>query len=679
MIRISRRMTFAAIGMLIVAAACAVTSAKRDHSFVMDLYEQWMPVFLYTIAGMLAVIAGGVFATGRLWLKESAHLKEAVRESKSQDKQIEPAQFRVKEIRLCADVIASTLATMRHEHKQMSDVASRDPLTGLPNRRAFMQTLTREAAVAARTGWPLSLMMIDLDHFKKLNDTYGHQAGDFVLKRASRRMASQLRRTDEVARYGGEEFVVILPNTRIEQAREVAEQLCNALRCDPLNFEGQSISVTASIGVSEVQTNRVSDATELIRIADEALYLAKSQGRDRVVLAEPGQEAAGELSNMTKIMSTLQVETKPAKLDAIDRDAMALMGSTFSILQLIPDRHRVAQDIVEQVMAVLGGERASLHVLDHENHGLKCLADVRLGEEDLVMHAASLERWVEDQRQSFGSSNSSVMDVTMEPIGPEGISRPVVRIPLQASGEFLGVVEAVPEGGEPTLSQRQQSVLVALSAIGCTALRNCDRHQATQIRWVRLIEALSETIHSIHPYMRDHAERVSVLAVKIARELGQTNDDELQQIQLAGLLHDIGKIGLPRSLFEKRGRLRAGERRKIEEHCAIGEGMLRRVPGMEYLAKIVRHHHEHFDGGGYPDGLAGDEIPLESRIIAVADACDAMRSKRAYREGLSEEELRSRLRQASGTQFDPAVVSAYLTMATDDKIGALAPKQLASA
>lgn len=655
-------MTFAAIGMLIVAAVCALTSAKRDHSFVGHLFAQWMPVFLYSIAGSLAVIAAGVFATGRRWLKESAKLKEAIREAKSEDTQIEPAQFRVKEIRLCADVIASTLATMRHEHKQISDVASRDPLTGLPNRRAFMQTLTREAAVAARTGWPLSLMMVDLDHFKKLNDTYGHQAGDFVLKRASRRMASQLRRTDEVARYGGEEFVVILPNTRIEQAREVAEQLCNALRCDPMNFEGQSISVTASIGVSEVQESQVDDANELIKLADGALYEAKSQGRDRVVVAEPAKDTKGDVPDMSDLLTSLQAPTKPVKTDVVDRDAMALMGSTFSILQLIPDRHRVAQDIVEQVVAVLGGARAALHVIDESTYGLKCLADVRIGDEDIMLPESTLVRWVEDQQQPIDTSNSSIVDVSMEPIGPGGVSRPVIRLPLQASGVFIGVVEAVPQSGEPSLTPRQQSVLVALSAIGCTALRNCDRHMAQQLRWVRLIEALCQTIHSIHPYMRDHAERVSTLAVKIARELGQSNEDELQRIQLAGLLHDIGKIGLPRALFEKRGRLRTGERRRIQEHCEIGESILRRVPGMEYLARIVRHHHEHFDGGGYPDGLAGDEIPLESRIIALAEARDAMRSKRPFRDVLTEEETCKRLREASGTQFDPAVVSAYLTL-----------------
>jgi diguanylate cyclase (GGDEF)-like protein/putative nucleotidyltransferase with HDIG domain len=672
-------MTFAAIGMLTVASICALTSANRDQAFMGMVYAQWMPIVLYSIAGSLAVIAAGVFATGRRWLMESARLKVAIREAKSEDCQIEPAQFRVKEIRHCADVIASTLATMRHENKQMCDVASRDSLTGLPNRRAFMQTLTREAAVATRTGWPLSLMMIDLDHFKKLNDTYGHQAGDFVLQRASRRMASQLRRTDEVARYGGEEFVVILPNTRLDQAREVAEQLCSALRCDPLTFEGQSISVTASIGVSEVQECHVDDATELIRLADEALYAAKSQGRDRVVVAEPNQNAKGNGPDMNQLLTSLQVPSKPAKTDVVDRDAMALMGSTFSILQLIPDRHRVAQDIVEQVVAVLGGARAALHVIDEPTHGLKCLADVRIGDEDLVLPESTLVRWVEDQQQSIDSAKASIVDVSMEPIGAGGISRPVVRVALQASGVFLGVVEAVPQGGEPTLTPRQQSVLVALSAIGCTALRNCDRHMTQQRRWVRLIEALCQTIHSIHPYMRDHAERVSLLAVKIARQMGQSNEDELQRIQLAGLLHDIGKIGLPRSLFEKRGRLRTGERRRIQEHCEIGESILRRVPDLEYMARIVRHHHEHFDGGGYPDGLAGDEIPLESRIIALAEARDAMRSKRPFRDVLSEAETCKRLRQASGTQFDPAVVSAYLTMTNELDAPSLAPEQLLEA
>lgn len=672
-------MTFAAIGMLTVATMCALVSASRDHLLVGAVYQQWMPVVLYSIAGSLAVIAAGVFATGRRWLKESARLKVAIRESRSNDCQIEPAQFQVKEIRLCADVIASTLATMRHENKQMSDVASRDPLTGLPNRRAFMQTLTREAAVATRTGWPLSLMMVDLDHFKKLNDTYGHQAGDFVLQRASRRMASQLRRTDEVARYGGEEFVVILPNTRSDQAREVAEQLCNALRCDPLTFEGQSISVTASIGVSEVQECKVEDATELIRLADEALYEAKSQGRDRVVVASPDQSAKGSDSGMSELLTSLQSSSNPAKTDVVDRDAMALMGSTFSILQLIPDRHRVAQDIVEQVMAVLEGARVALHVIDEPTHGLKCLADVSIGDEDIVLPEGQLLRWVEDRRLSHDAANASIVDVSMEPIGPGGISRPVVRVPLQASGELLGVVEAVPQGGEPTLSPRQQSVLVALSAIGCTALRNCNRHSHQQLRWVRLIEALCQTIHSIHPYMRDHAERVSALAVKIARQMGQSNEEELQRIQLAGLLHDIGKIGLPRSLFEKRGRLRTGERRRIQEHCEIGESILRRVPDLEYMARIVRHHHEHFDGGGYPDGLAGDEIPLESRIIALAEARDAMRSKRPFRDVLSEAETCRRLREASGTQFDPAVVSAYLTLTKDLDAPSPSPEHLLEA
>jgi putative nucleotidyltransferase with HDIG domain len=130
-------------------------------------------------------------------------------------------------------------------------------------------------------------------------------------------------------------------------------------------------------------------------------------------------------------------------------------------------------------------------------------------------------------------------------------------------------------------------------------------------------------------------------------------------VHLAGLVHDIGKIGLPAGLLEKPGALTLEERRQMERHSEIGEQILRKVDDYEQIADVVRHHHERVDGLGYPDGLAGDAIPLLARIIGVADAYNAMTSDRPYRDALPSRVARLRLAQAVETQFDTSVVAAF--------------------
>ena len=135
---------------------------------------------------------------------------------------------------------------------------------------------------------------------------------------------------------------------------------------------------------------------------------------------------------------------------------------------------------------------------------------------------------------------------------------------------------------------------------------------------------------------------------------------EDQQIaHLCGLVHDIGKVGLPAGLLEKPGALTLEERRRMEEHSAIGERILAKVDDYAEIARIVRHHHERVDGNGYPDRVRGEEIPLLSRIIAVADAYNAMTSGRPYRDAMPSRVARFRLAQAVGTQFDTTVVAAF--------------------
>jgi HD-GYP domain-containing protein (c-di-GMP phosphodiesterase class II) len=151
---------------------------------------------------------------------------------------------------------------------------------------------------------------------------------------------------------------------------------------------------------------------------------------------------------------------------------------------------------------------------------------------------------------------------------------------------------------------------------------------------------------------------VARYARDIARRLGLSQEEQ-SLAHLCGLVHDVGKIGLPPGLLEKPGPLTLEERRQMELHPVIGERILGKVDDYSEIAKVVRHHHERVDGAGYPDGLAANQIPLLSRIIAVADAYDAMTSERPYREPMPSRVARLRLAQAVGSQFDTTVVAAF--------------------
>jgi putative nucleotidyltransferase with HDIG domain len=170
--------------------------------------------------------------------------------------------------------------------------------------------------------------------------------------------------------------------------------------------------------------------------------------------------------------------------------------------------------------------------------------------------------------------------------------------------------------------------------------------------------ALVAALDARDQYTAGHSAAVAVYARDIARRLG-LSDDEQHLAHLCGLVHDVGKVGLPAGLLEKPGALTLEERRRMEEHSAIGERILAKVDDYGEIARIVRHHHERMDGNGYPDRLPGPAIPLLSRIIAVADAYNAMTSGRPYRDAMPSRVARFRLAQAAGTQFDTSVVAAF--------------------
>jgi putative nucleotidyltransferase with HDIG domain len=174
---------------------------------------------------------------------------------------------------------------------------------------------------------------------------------------------------------------------------------------------------------------------------------------------------------------------------------------------------------------------------------------------------------------------------------------------------------------------------------------------------VATVEALAGTLGLRDEGTGSHCDHVTELACRIGERLG-LSPQTLSDLRHAGRLHDIGKVGVPDAVLLKPDSLDPEEWKVMQGHCSWGANLVERIPGLERVARIVRHHHEHFDGSGYPDGLADEEIPLESRILGVADAYVAMCENRPYRGRLADEQVAEELKQGSGTQFDPKVVDA---------------------
>lgn len=358
--------------------------------------------------------------------------------------------------------------------------ATIDSLTGLPNHRELMTRLDAVLANAQETTSTCAIIFMDLDHFKAINDRYGHIIGDAVLCEFSGLVLSCMRVNDYLGRWGGEEFVAVLPGVERAEARQAAERM-RVIVEQHVFADEQEIHLTCSSGVATypyVATLR----EELLMNADRAMYTAKRLGRNQV----------------------------------------------------------------------------------------------RAASEPLVLAMGMLAEAPETAEQA----------------------------------EMLAVVE---------------SLIAALEARD-------------------------------HP-TGQHSRRVAALSFKLALAFG-LNWSDACSVGMGGLLHDLGKVAMPDAILFKRGKLSAAEIEYMARHPLVGEKILARLPSLRAVAVIVRTHHEWIDGSGYPDGLRDGAIPLGARIVAVADAYDAIISHRVYRQGRASAEAVNELRKGAGRQFDPRVVEA---------------------
>lgn len=242
-----------------------------------------------------------------------------------------------------------------------------------------------------------------------------------------------------------------------------------------------------------------------------------------------------------------------------------------------------------------------------------------------------------------------------------GDARSFLIYPLVVSGKVAGVVGLGEQRSweRNPINREKSDLCQTIVNQGAVAVGHALAHEELENAFVGTIRSLAEAIDAKDPSTRGHSDRVSKYAVMLGRQLG-FGDRALEQLKYAGYLHDVGKIGIPDRLLGKPARLSAEEWKLMKRHPIVSARILDPVRIAPAVKAAVRHHHERFDGKGYPYGLAGGSIPLEARIIAVADSFEAMTSDRPYRKALTEHEAANELRRCAGTQFDPDCVDAFL-------------------
>jgi diguanylate cyclase (GGDEF)-like protein len=228
--------------------------------------------------------------------------------------------------------------------------------------------------------------------------------------------------------------------------------------------------------------------------------------------------------------------------------------------------------------------------------------------------------------------------------------------PIEVEGRIGCIVAALPAA---EFGERELRLLGGLAHQAKLAIASASNYEGLEQTFVSTVAALANALEANDEYTSRHARWITDLSLRVGRELG-LDDSALKHLELAALLHDIGKIGIPSDVLSKPGRLTAEERRLIETHPALGEKIIAPIERLEAVRPIVRHCHERWDGRGYPDGRAAEEIPLESRVIFVCDAYHAMTTDRPYRKRLSQPEAARRLREGAGSQFDARVVEVCL-------------------
>ena len=648
-----------------------------------------------------------------------------------------------------------------------------DPKTGLFNARHFAATLAEELGRAQRFARPLSLIMADLDLLRDINNTYGHLAGDAVLKGIAEVFRAELRHYDVPARFGGEEFSILLPETPSDQAFEIAERIRRAVAQRSFDVETSSdpIHVTVSIGVAGYPKDGA-DANELIHQADLAVYRAKLQGRNRVLNASAEPLLIGErptrlvavredgeyhapLASATPIQpdDELRAEPRTARPQAVYGPRFLSLSRQLAMVVALVSAIGIGAGVLGLLLtwttddllglcamiALVGiGQSLSLEIDGTGSISVSavgCLAGAALfgPRAALALAVATVAVEWSARRSALHTMLFNIGALTLASLSAAGIFALAELEPpgtghrialagagIVAGGSYFAVVMGLLslvvalEGRERWWSVFRERfawllphylvygfiggvMALAYEAVNLLALavfamplllmrktqeaylkhtqrsaqklrqaaetiqnQNVSLELANKLlkeRSTAAMESLSATVDARDSYTAGHSRRVQQLALAIGREVG-LSQAELDLLGHAALFHDIGKLAIPDAILLKPASLTPDEWGLMQCHAEEGARIIDRLGFLHDAVPAIRHHHERYDGTGYPDRLRGEEIPLGARIIHVADALDSMLTTRIYRAARSAAEALGELRRGAGTQFCPRCVGA---------------------
>ena len=549
---------------------------------------------------------------------------------------------------------------MAGESEKLRQDVLQDTLTGIANRRAFEFELNRKMLEWERQRKSFALFILDIDHFKRINDTFGHQVGDEVIKLLAKTVKKSMRDVDLPCRIGGEEFSVILPLTNREEASRAAERLRTSVEEMAFNHNDREIAVTVSIGIA---TTLNGDDSDLIyHRADSALYAAKQRGRNCSTFHDGSDCIPVKTSRQTIKKRTVFSESS---------DPLNVVSSKIVII----DNDKANCAIVKKFLRDAGFQR--LHQIDDPAQANDW---INREQPDLVLAELNMP----------GVSGIEILGNMRET--REAFKTPVVFLTSSADPEVRA--HALNHGASDFLNKpviagelvaRVRNSLLAKAHVDVLSQYSTKLEQQVQNRTAELMTSRREAIQCLAraAELRDdtsgkHVLRVGRYAAIIATELG-FESQLIIDLEHAAQLHDVGKLAVPEKILNKQGSLTEEEFEFMKGHCQTGtmlisdesigpEDSIQNVrdivescnsPVMQLAALVAETHHEKWDGSGYPRGLAGHDIPIEGRITAICDVFDALSTARPYKEAFPMEECFRIIREESGKHFDPVVVQAF--------------------